>query len=78
MSGRPAGPGSQAERVVRLYRALTGATPVWFKQLALDLGRSERTIRRDLEVVGRAVAPGHVVEHAADGQVRLVAIGSAR
>lgn len=76
--GRPPGLGTQAERVVRLYVALTGPRPVWLKQLAGELGVSPRTIYRDLLVVARAVAPERTVEHTADGRVRLVAAEAAR
>jgi predicted DNA-binding transcriptional regulator YafY len=72
--GRPAGNGTQAERVLRIHLALSNpAHPVWFKELGRDLGVGERTIRRDLAVIDRVIAPERTVEHAEDGQVRLVA-----
>lgn len=75
--GRPTGKGTQAERVLRLFIAITSARPVWLKTLAAELGVTPRTVYRDLAVVSRALAPDSTIEHAADGQVRLVAAARA-
>ena len=78
MSGRPAGTATQAERVLRVFRALEGGmSTLWFAELAAEHGVSERTLRRDLAVVRRVVHSTYEVDVSARA-VRLVARGAKR